>query len=140
MRARASAGLPSIPRCRGLDIVAETHVADLQDGNPSGACNMHSWQRSPKWSGCCYTGDHAQASCMWNKPRELSGYRGNGYEIAHGAWGANVTPRGAVQGWLGSPGHRDVMLNAGQWGEPWGAIGVGISGNYAVAWFGREAC
>lgn len=140
MRARASRGLPSIPMCGHLNKVAAIKVADLQATHPSGQCNMHSWSRSPSWSGCCYTSNHAQANCMWNKPRELSGYRGNGYEVAHGAPGANVTPQSAVQGWLGSPAHRDVLLNGGIWGERWGAVGVGISDNYAVAWFGRESC
>jgi hypothetical protein len=140
MRARASRGLSSIPMCSHLNTVAALKVADMQASRPSGRCNMHSWSQSPRWSGCCYTSDHAHASCMWNKPRELTSYRGNGFEIAHGAWGANVTPRGAVQSWMGSPSHRDVMLNAGMWGQRWGAIGVGISDNNAVAWFGKESC
>jgi len=139
MRARASRGLPSIPMCGHLNKVAAIKIANLQANRPSGQCNMHSWSQSASWSGCCYTGNQ-QASCMWNKPRELTGYRGKGYEVAHGGWGANVTPQSAVQGWLGSPAHRDVLLNGGPWGQRWAAVGVGISGNYAVAWFGHESC
>ena len=138
MNYRAQLGLPSIPQCSHLNTVAEAHVADLQgmwpNGPPPGPCNMHSW------SSCCYTGAQADLPCMWNKPRELTAYTGNGYENAHGQWGTPVTPRGAMNGWANSPLHRDVILNQGQWWSEWRAIGVGISENYAVLWFGREEC
>ena len=63
--------------------VAEAHVQDLSYNQPvGGQCNMHSWSDRGSWSGCCYTDDHAASQCMWDKPRELTRYPGNGFEIA----------------------------------------------------------
>ena len=47
-------------------------LADLERHPPSGQCNTHSWSANARWSACCYTRDHAQARCMWDKPREIS--------------------------------------------------------------------
>ncbi|MFM7709670.1 MAG: hypothetical protein ACKO5C_02030 [Ferruginibacter sp.] len=74
---------------------------------------------------------------MWSKPRELTKYKGNGYEISHmNSAGAN--PIEALDSWQFSSGHNEVILNVGVWKESWNAIGVGMLGNYAVVWFGRE--
>jgi uncharacterized protein YkwD len=150
MRSRASRGLPKIPLCGHLNTVAAMHVADMQAHLKAMGprCNLHSWSSKSdgRWTPCCFTGQPgrpAESACMWNKPRELSGYKGNGFEISHVMNGGPASPKSAVQGpfgWMNSPPHRDVMLNAGPWRDRWGAVGVGISQNYAVAWFGKEAC
>lgn len=139
MRYRASRGLSQIPLSSSLMHVAQVHARDLTDNRPaSGGCNMHSWSGKGSWTACCYTPDHRQAACMWNKPRELTPYTGNGYEISHGMWGASITAEGALRGWQGSPGHNAVILSEGKWSRhPWKAIGIGIYGNYAVVWFGE---
>lgn len=143
-RYRASRGLPYIPMCRHLNAVAAAHVADLQANPPQGQCNGHSWSRSSRqWSGCCYTDDHAQARCVWDKPRELSGYRGDGYEILYwkeGTGQVQVAPKSALDGWKSSSGHHAIIINAGGWAEPWRAIGIAVDKNYALAWFGKEPC
>ncbi|MCU0843567.1 MAG: CAP domain-containing protein [Spirochaetes bacterium] len=141
MRYRAGRGLPSIALSPSLTHVAQVHARDLTDNRPAkGECNMHSWSDKGKWSACCYTRDHRQAACMWNKPRELTPYPGNGYEISNGAWGVAMNAEIALKGWQGSPAHNAVIINEGIWsGGPWKAVGVGIYGNYAVVWFGREA-
>jgi len=139
MSYRAERGLPAIALARPLTHVAQVHARDLTDNRPAkGECNMHSWSDKGHWTACCYTRDHRQAACMWNKPRELTTYPGNGYEISHGAWGAAVTAETALRGWKGSPGHNAVIINEGMWSRSWKAIGVGIYGNYAVVWFGHE--
>jgi hypothetical protein len=140
MRYRAENGLPEIPLCDALNTVAALKVQDNQDNPPSGPCNMHSWSESPRWSGCCFTGSFApdESKCMWDKPRELTAYTGNGFEISHG--GGMVTPESAVEGWKGSPPHSDVILNQGIWDQQWQAVGVGMSDNYAAVWFGNEPC
>ncbi len=138
MQHRADHGLGPIPLSPSLTTVARTHVADLNDNRPEkGKCNMHSWSDKGKWTPCCYTDDHAQAACMWNKPSELTTYPGDGYEISH-RHSAKATPGSAVKSWKSSPGHINVVLNKGIWDEPWHAIGIAVDGNYAVAWFGRE--
>jgi len=138
---RAQAGLPPVPFSRSLTRVAELHVRDLQAHRPSGSCNMHSWSAAGPWTPCCYTGDHAQARCMWSKPAEITGgkYRGHGFEIS--SWGSGrVTPEVALDGWRRSSAHFAVIMNQGIWASStWRAMGVGLSENYAVVWFGTEA-
>ncbi len=135
---RRSRGLRAVPVSRSLSRVARMHARDLSENPPRGECNMHSWSSSTKWSACCYTPNHARSQCMWNKPRELSRYPGNGYEISYGG-SMHADPEGALHGWQGSTGHNSVIINAGIWSShPWGAIGAGIVGGYAVVWFGEE--
>ncbi len=139
MKYRKAKGLKRIPLSKSLTHVAQLHVKDLTDNKPDKGkkCNLHSWSNKGKWKSCCYTSNHAKASCMWNKPRELTSYRGSGFEIAH--WSsAGVTAKSAINGWKNSSGHNAVMVNIGTWKKmEWGAIGIGIYKNYAVVWFGR---
>lgn len=137
MAYRATRGLPAIPLSVSLTRVAQVHAADSEASGPpgNGACNMHSWSGNGAWNGCCYTSDHSNAACMWDKPRELTAYIGDGFEIS--AWtSGRMTADGALLQWQGSPGHNAVILNEGIWDQTWRAIGVGIVGSYAHIWFG----
>ncbi len=139
MEYRKEKGLPHIPLSKSLTFVAQTHVKDLQtSGLENSTCNMHSWSSNGRWTSCCYTRDHANASCMWNKPRELTIYKGNGYEIAYGSYGASASAEGALKGWKGSSGHNNVIINQGIWYDQWNAIGIGLFKGFAVVWFGKE--
>lgn len=84
---RKAMQLPVIPLSKSLTQVAQIHVKDLADNKPDlgNHCNTHSWSDKGKWSACCYTPDHAQSNCMWGKPRELTSYKGDGFEIACGS-------------------------------------------------------
>lgn len=138
---RAENGLGPIPASSSLCTVGDLHAQDLAGEAPHTVadCNLHSWSDAGAWSGCCYTPDHAAAQCMWDKPRELTDYPGNGYENAAGG-GGSLGPAEALELWKGSPGHNAVMLNEGTWANlTWNAVGVGISGGYAVLWFGEES-
>ena len=140
---RNSKGLNNIPISESLTFVSQTHVRDLANNKPDqGNCNMHSWSNKGKWTACCYTNDHRKAQCMWDKPSELTSYKGNGYEISHGAPGYpnhEVTAESALNGWKRSSGHNAVIINQGIWRDiDWSAIGIGIYKNYAVVWFGKE--
>ena len=74
---------------------------------------------------------------MWDKPREIANYAGNGYEIAHYTSGV-VTAQSALNGWKGSSAHNDVILNKDIWAShPWKAIGACFDGHYACVWFGE---
>lgn len=136
-------GLPAIPVSKNLTYVAKLHVQDLADNHPySKRCNLHSWSDKGPWTPCCYTEDHEQAPCMWNKPQELSNYPGPGYEIAY--WTneplnpANFA-RKALAGWQRSVPHNVVIVNLGRWkSKHWKAMGVGVYEGYAVVWFGEE--
>ncbi len=136
---RVANGLPEIPLSVSLTVVARAHVQDLIDHGStvlSETCNLHSWSDHGDWTGCCYTSDHAQAQCMWDKPGELTNYPSAGFEISvSGAFSA----AGALSSWQGSPGHDDVIMNRGTWEDStWRAIGVGIEGGYSHVWFGTS--
>jgi hypothetical protein len=75
---------------------------------------------------------------MWDKPRELTWYTGDGYEIAY--WSsAGASAEEALKGWKKSNGHNTVIINGGVWRDAqWKAIGIAIQGEYAVVWFGKE--
>jgi len=138
MSYRRSRGLPAIRISRSLSRVARAHVRDLDSHNPTGACNMHSWSGDGRWTACCYTRDHAQAACMWNKPKELSRYTGTGFEISAGSSG-RIDAATALRLWQGSAGHNSVIVNEGQWRtKTWRSIGAGMYNGYSVVWFGAE--
>lgn len=137
---RKSKGQAVIPISKSLTIVAQTHAQDLVVNNPiKNDCNMHSWSAKGNWKALCYTANHANAEGMWNKPRELTNYQGNGYEIAY--WhSAAATAFDALASWKTSAGHNALIINNGIWKtSKWNAIGIGIYKNYAVVWFGEEA-
>lgn len=143
---RKNNGLSAIPLSSSLTQVAQAHSYDLSYNRPFNQnCNMHSWSKRGKWRGCCYTSDHSKASCMWSKPKEIAGYTGNGYEIAHGYsqnaayMGDSVSAETALEGWKLSDGHHHVILNQKTWAKvTWNAIGVGINRDFACVWFGTK--
>jgi hypothetical protein len=140
---RKENNLPAIPLSPALCFVAQTHAKDLMDNKVvKNNCNMHSWSNKGNWSSCCYTANHAQAACMWNKPRELTNYKGDGYEITFWIYKSDdpdytATATEALNGWKKSEGHRNVIINKSTWQSlQWNAIGIGIYKNYACVWFG----
>lgn len=76
---------------------------------------------------------------MWDKPREITPYTGNGYEISFGGSGGYVaTADRALSAWKSSSGHNDVILNRNTWrSTQWQAVGVGLYKGYSVVWFGE---
>lgn len=138
MEYRKSKRLKPIPYSAKLSKVAQTHVHDLMENynyESRGDCNPHSWSDKGSWSACCYTPDHAKASCMWDKPKEISGYEGNGFEIAYYSSGGANAQEG-LDGWKKSPGHNPLLINSGSWSKlEWKGIGIGIYGQYGVVWF-----
>lgn len=142
MDVRVSKGLPEIPLSKALTYVAQTHAADLvANYRPNNRCNIHSWsgKGKGKWTACCYTKDHQQAECMWSKPRELTPYQGDGFELAY-MYSWTPTAERTLDYLLKSPSHAPVILNTGDWGKTtWKAIGIGMYGDYALVWLGKIA-
>jgi hypothetical protein len=138
---RQEQGLPAIPVSDELTQVARAHVADIVANHPEKACddNLHSWSANGNWTGGCYDPDDDTTwPVMWNKPQEIAGYPGRGYEIS--AWATPAITAGqALAWWQGSAPHHDVILNNDIWTNyPWGAIGGWVADGYACAWFGVE--
>ena len=79
---------------------------------------------------------------MWNKPRELTNYPGEGYEIAY--WtneplDPKAFARKALQQWKESQDHNSVIINSREWRQlDWKAMGVGYYKGYMVVWFGSD--
>src|SRR5690606_23618854 len=141
MEYRKKNKLEAIPISAKLSKVAQVHAQDLSnhyDFDPKNKCNPHSWSKKGEWTSCCYTSDHKEAECMWNKPQEIAGYSGSGYEIAYySSAGANAQE--GLDGWKLSPGHNPLLINSGIWSKlKWKAIGIGIYKEYGLVWFGEE--
>ncbi|KAF0203461.1 MAG: S-layer [Bacteroidetes bacterium] len=140
---RKKQGLKAIPLSTSLSWVARTHVTDLSEHYEYGtSCNLHSWSENPAWSSCCYGSDHSQAACMWDKPRELTQYKGDGFEIAfystHDYSSTQSFVDDAIEGWKKSRGHHEVMMNRGKWKTAtWEAMGIGANDQFIVVWFGE---
>lgn len=129
--------LPSIPLSLDLCKVAQTHIADLIKWKPQEkGCSLHSWSGSGKWTSCCNTKEVFGIQCMKAKPREITGYMGDGYELIY--WGEdNATPAEAAALWKQVDASLDMILSRSKWsGYQWQAIGVGIKSGYAVLWLG----
>ena len=141
---RESQGLQKLSFSKSLTIVARTHVSDSNTYTPENQRdsrgmqgNLHSWSNHGNWTPVVYTSDHEYAANMWSKPRELTSYTGNGYEIS--SWySGNITPEDALDLWKNSSGHNAVMTTQGNWSDL-KTMGVAIDGKYAHVWFGSAA-
>jgi uncharacterized protein YkwD len=142
MAYRNEKGLEAIPVSAKLTQVAQAHARDLMTNykfDVDNKCNPHSWSKKGKWSSCCYTNDHKQAKCMWDKPKEIAGYEGAGYEIAYYS-SKGATAEEGLDGWKKSPGHNPLIINEGMWEKAnWKSIGIGFVGEYGIVWFGEVA-
>src|SRR5882672_1376929 len=110
MAYRKEKKLKPIPFSAKLTQVAQAHVRDLManfDYDNKSNCNPHTWSDKGNWSACCYTPDHKLAKCMWDKPKEIAGYTGNGFEIAYFS-SAGATAAEGLEGWKKSPGHNPL--------------------------------
>lgn len=137
---RKTRGLPPIEISAKLTRVAQVHARDLADNyefDPANRCNPHSWSRKGSWTSCCYTSDHKEAKCMWDKPREVAGYNSPGYEIAYYS-SAGASAMEGLEGWKKSPAHNPLLINDGMWSKvTWKGIGIGIYKQYGIVWFGE---
>lgn len=129
--------LPSIPFSAELCKVANTHIADLIKTRPQDkGCSLHSWSGSGKWTSCCNTKDVFGIQCMKSKPREITGYKGDGFELIYWSEG-NADPAEAAALWKQVDASSDMILSRAKWsGYQWKALGVGIKEGYAILWLG----
>jgi len=130
--------LPPIPLSKSLCFVASTHVNDLFSHHPDrGSCNAHSWSGQGNWKPFCYPRDENKKNSVWDKPAELTPYRGKGYEIVYWENDAAIIDS-IITLWKSMDYFNSFLMNSGKWqGKRWNAIGIGIHENYACAWFGE---
>ncbi len=135
---RSRYDLPPVPLSGSLSYVASQHVKDLVANHPDqGSCNSHSWSDKGNWKPFCYPRDENKKNSVWDKPMELTSYRGKGYEIIY--WeNSEVIIDSIMMMWKSVDYFNSFLMNAGKWsGKKWNAIGIGIYQNYACAWFGE---
>jgi len=136
MTHRAEQGKSEIPLSKSLCYVAQLHVRDLAAHKVSSPYTLHSWSKNGPWEGVRYTANHRHARLMWNKPKELTNYQGDGFEVTFSKKGG-TNARNAFDSWKEQKSVEAIMLNNGNWETiKWRAIGVGIFDDYAVIWFG----
>ena len=140
---RESLGLSKLSFSKSLTSVARAHVKDSHDYTPRLQLdgrgiqgNLHSWSNNGNWSGGAYTPDHAHAQIMWDKPSELTDYKGAGYEISvyHSI---GIDPKLALDLWKSSPGHNEVIIGDNDWSFIT-TMGVAMDKNYSHVWFGGD--
>lgn len=137
---RRKNSLAEIPLSPKLTAVAFLHAKDLAEKSPQKTYGtLHSWSMDPRWSGGAYRSDDMNTwHIMWDKPKEITGYAGHGFEIC----AAQVKDLAQALGaWKDSRLHHDVILNRGVWSDPrwqWQAIGAVFHKGYACGWFGNR--
>ncbi len=134
---REARGMKAIPVSACLSFVARTHVLDLYNNRPdTGICNLNSWSDKGDWVSCCHNRYFPKEHCVRNKPRELTKYLGDGYELTY-AEETDVVADSVFSFWSGIEEADAFLLNQGVWkNRDWIALGVGIYKNYAVIWTG----
>ena len=145
---RESLGLPKLSFSKSLTEVARAHVRDSNTYTPENQVdsrgvqgNLHSWSANGSWTPVVYTSDHHYMYDMWSKPREITNYTGDGYEIS--SWSSGmISPERALNLWKNSPGHNSIMTTQITGDADWSdlkTMGVSIDGHYAHVWFGSDA-
>ncbi|MCX6249090.1 MAG: SPOR domain-containing protein [Bacteroidetes bacterium] len=130
--------LPPVPLSKSLCFVAATHAKDLFIHHPDqGPCKQYSWSDQGFWKPFCYPRDENKKNSVWDKPKELTTYKGKGYEITY--WeNSEVVIDSIMTLWKSMDYFNAFLMNTGKWqGRKWNAIGIGIYENYACAWFGE---
>ena len=136
---RRQNNLPVIPLSKSLFFVAKAHVQDLARNHPDRYnCGLHSWSDKGDWKPCCYGNEAGKGNCMNDKPKELTAYKGKGFEMIY--WGSEVAvPVDAIDVWKSTALTNEMMLNQGKWKtRVWKSLGVGLTDGYASVWFGDE--
>lgn len=125
MAYRVANGLDEIPLSKALTTTAGRHAVDtyyniwVPDLKLPAGANMHSWSDAP------YFSNHSRPQVMWDAPERIgTGFKGNGYEISAAGYDSTSA---ALNGWKGSKGHNDVILNLAAWTNiDFKSVGVGI--------------
>jgi hypothetical protein len=133
---RKEAQQTTIPYSKTLSYVAKLHAQDLfENRKDSEQCSMHSWSDKGFWTACCHNDTPEKSACMWEKPREVAGYDGLGYELIYNG-GGNADK--IMDRWKNSKFFADMLVHGGKWADKdWVAIGIGKYENYVVVWFGE---
>jgi len=136
---RTERGLPLIELSKSLSYVAQSHVRDLYINQPydNKKCNMHSWSDQGTWTAFCFPADQTRRKSVWDKPKELTQYPGQAYELVY--WTNDpVNPEDVMELWKGIPASAALLLNTGKYAKNnWKVAGISIYKGYAALWIGE---
>ncbi len=136
---RTERGLPVLELSKSLSFVAQTHLRDLYINQPydNKNCNMHSWSDQGSWTAFCFPKDQTRRKSVWDKPKELTSYPGQAFELVY--WtNEQVIPEEAMEQWRGIPASAALLLNTGKYSKNnWKVAGVSIYKGFASVWIGE---
>ncbi|AFM05178.1 cell division protein [Bernardetia litoralis DSM 6794] len=134
---RSESEAHTIQVSKKLTFVAKLHARDLYHNRiDKDSCSMQSWSDKGFWSACCFSErDNSKQSCMWDKPKEITGYAGKAYEVIYNG---GSEPKRIMELWKGSSFYSDILKNSGRYADKdWAAVGIGQYKNVTVVWFGE---
>ncbi len=137
---RTERGLPELSLSKSLSYVAYLHVRDLKINRPDTVkgCNMHSWSSRGNWSAFCFPKDQIKRKSVWDKPREITKYPGQGFEVIYHTSENDATPDDALSLWRSLAASQSIILNTGRYiKNKWKVAGVALYKGYASVWFGE---
>lgn len=122
-----------------LCFVAQTHVKDIAKHPPdSDFCNLHSWSSYGKWKQCCYNKTTGNTPCMTEKPHELTGFKGKGYEIVYFS-NDSLNAWRTFDFWQEDNTATDFFLSRNKWEDySWKSMGIGIYKGLTAVWLSVE--
>jgi hypothetical protein len=127
----------TIALSKKLTFVAKLHARDLYHNRiDKDSCSMQSWSDKGFWNACCFSErDNSKQACMWDKPKEITGYTGKAYEVIYNG---GSEPKRIMELWKGSSFYSDILKNSGRYADKdWAAVGIGQYKNITVVWFGE---
>jgi len=134
---RAENEAHTIEKSKKLTFVAKLHARDLYHNRiDKDSCSMQSWSDKGFWNACCFSErDNTKQACMWDKPKEITGYGGKAYEVIYNG---GSEPKRIMELWKGSSFYSDILKNSGRYADKdWAAVGIGQYKNVTVVWFGE---
>ncbi|MBI9035953.1 MAG: SPOR domain-containing protein [Bacteroidales bacterium] len=134
---RLEQDLPKLELSRALSYVANTHVKDLFFNQPyKRNCSMHSWSDKGRWTPLCFDTSSPNYKGMTAKPRELTYYRSDAYEIIFFT-NIEMSMEDILKQWAALDASKDLILQKGKWAKyKWTSIGIGTFKGYSCVWLG----
>lgn len=137
---RLSQNLKPISLSSSLTTIAKIHLKDLEENSPSPGCSYHSWSNRGEWLPCCHTNNLISMECSFLKPKELTDYKENGFELIYFEHEENISvSERSIKFWKQNPEFNDFLSNKNEWKSMnWKAMGVAVSKRFGIIWLGTE--
>lgn len=137
---RSERGLPGLTLSRSLSYIAYLHTRDLMINRPDTVkgCNMHSWSSKGNWTPFCFPKEQTKKKSIWDKPREITKYPGQAFELIYHTNEGNASIDDAISLWHSLAASQSILLNTGRYlKNKWKVAGVSIYKGYVSVWFGE---